>query len=198
MFMILVVPKPELSLQPGSGLVFHQHLLPNALGAGRPQRQNPGPWRNSTQTLSCRLGDPPGAAFSEPSPLKHGQEGKLGRGTLCLWLLPSPESCCRDGQEGAGLRVLSSTPRTQWNVGAAGNGVWSPTGSWLNRVFIFSIPCLFRDASTHIPSAGKVAATHQKAHLWEAKWAWIELTPSHPPKPCARWQTITAYASLDI
>lgn len=103
MFVLLVMPEPELSFQ----------ALQAGTGAGVPSA----PSAKSSlvlqgKTLSCRLGDPPGAAFSEPSPWKHGKEGKSVRGTWCFWLLPSPESCCRDGQEGARLSVLPTALRT--------------------------------------------------------------------------------------
>lgn len=182
MLVLLGVPKPELSFQalPGTGADLPLAPLPKAPWGCKATKAKPWARRISPWTLSCRLGHPPGAAFSEPPPLKHGKQGKSGGGTLCLWLLPAPAGCSRDGRRRPGsVPSSAATTLTQWNGKAAGIGVGSHSGPWLNRVFISPVPCLLRDASTDIPAGQKVSDTHQK--LITENPNELELSSHQPP-----------------
>lgn len=98
MFVFASLGCPSKPCPPGQGLTFHQQL-----GARRQQRQNPGPWRISTQAGKSSWG-----SFPWTLSIKTWRTRKVSKRWLCA--APSPESCCRLGVLGAAPTTL-----TQWN-----------------------------------------------------------------------------------
>lgn len=74
-----------------------------------------------------RLGNPPGAAFPEPSPLKHGEQGKSARGDFVLLLhlraaAGSVSSELLPQLSLSGIKVLGSV----WELTLIEQGIYIP------------------------------------------------------------------------
>lgn len=199
MFVLLVVPEPELSfqaLQAGTGtgvppapsakssLVLQGKTLALkdfnrdiVLQAGRPS------WGSFLWTLSIKTWKRRKVSQRHFVPLAAPFTWELLQG----WPGRSQAQCpphCSQNSLSRTLELLE----TVWGVTLAPD--WT--------VYLYSPSHAFSEMPPQIfHQEGKWLPLIKKAHLWGAKWAWIELTPRHPPNPCARWQTITAYASLD-